>query len=395
MKHFPTVLALLTLLILGGCTGTQEAALPTLLIVGSVQPGGAQLQLLEDVRDPLATPPRSLVPVTGSSRPLPAPPVSLDVVERNGSRSELVVLVRDDSLDITELHFFDLSDLDTGDPNFFAQSRTPIDVASILPVEVTEGLPVCLTQVQVGPGTATGPGRYAALLDSCTGAGIAEVHVIDLQEEEHLFSLANEFTGVRPLPAGIHVDQERDLLFFASADFGETAVWSTPLTGDTVPQLVGNADLDLETADRADLAPASNGIALLADDLLALVPFDAGGDTPPGPATTLTAGESILPDPLGNLETLVVLSRSAVAIHDGPLNGDPEEFSLTAPLAGATLEPVERFAYLLEEGGIEILDLFPYAEPPADRLLFREVAGLDDPRVISWAFASQGAATTP
>jgi hypothetical protein len=379
----PVTACLLSALLvtLAACTGTREDLLPTLLVVGSVDATGAShLMIIEDVFDPGATPARTLVPVTGSKRLLPAPPVSLDVTDRKGARDELVVLVRDDGLGLSALHFFDLSELDPGDPASFSTSRPPIDVGALLMTEATSGAPVCLSEVQVGA-----KGRYAALLDdgACRD-GIPEIHVVDLVELKYLFSVSTSFAGVRPLPAGIFVNQSRDLLYFATGEIGATKVVSMPLTGGEKEE-VGEAELELESAQSSDLAAVADGIGLLADGDLSLVRSQAGA-----PARSIDSeigATMLLADPTGNLAQLVAFSDSKVAIFAGPEDDDPLAYSLRETLVAATLEPVQLFAYLLEEGGIEILDLFPYAEEPSNRLLFVPLGELTDPRVITWSYA--------
>jgi hypothetical protein len=367
---------------LAACTGTREDLLPTLLVVGSVDAAGAShLMIVEDVFDPGATPARTLIPVVGSERLLPAPPISLDVTDRNGARDELVVLVRDDDLGLTALHFFDLSELDPTDPASFTTSRSPVNVGALLMAQATSGAPVCLSEVQVGA-----QGRYAALLDdgACRDNGLPEIYVVDLVEGEHLYSVSTAFPVVRPLAAGIFVDQSRDLLYFATGEIGATQVRAVPLTGGT-EAVVGETDLELDGAQSSDLAAMADGIGLLADGDLSLVRPQAGA-----PARSVDSeidADILLADPTGNLAQLVAFSESKVAIFAGPEDDDPLAYSLRETLVDATLEPVQLFAYLLEEGGIEILDLFPYAEEPSNRLLFVPLGELTDPRVITWAYA--------
>lgn len=369
-------LCLLALLVLAGCTGTQEESIPILLVVGSVENGGSQLQLVEDVRDPLANPPRNLVPVPGSVQPLPSPPVSFDVVDRNGERSELVVLDEGGTV-----RFFDLSNL----PSSFSPSRNSVNVAELIPADSAVGPAFCWRQVQVG-GEPAQPGRYAAVLDSCS-AESTEVYVVDLIDEQFLYALSLEHVAAQPLlPAGIYVDQVSNRLYFATDDFTDTLVQSLPLGGDAGPEELGQVAIDPLRA--TDLAPLANGIGLLGDDLLAVVPFEGTPQSSPAD-TGLSSAKRLLPDPSGNVELLVALSDSRAALLDGLEDEDPVSLFLQEPLADATLEPVQRFAYLLEEGGIEILDLFPYAEPQADRLLFFDLPGLGNPRVITWAFGTQ------
>ena len=366
---------LLALLVLVGCTGTQEESIPILLVVGSVESGSSQLQLVEDVRDPLANPPRNLVPIPGSIEPLPSPPVSFDVVDRNGERSELVVL--DES---GVVHFFDLADL----PTSFGTSRTAVNVAALIPPESAVGPAFCWQQVQVGGGPEQ-PGRFAALLDSCS-ADLTEVYVVDLIDEQFLYALTLEHVEAQPLlPAGTYVDQASNRLFFATDEFTDTLIQSLPLAGGGAPVELGQVAIDPLMA--TDLAPLGNGIGLLGEDLLAVIPFEGSVQSPVD--TGLSSAELLLPDSSGNVELLVALSDSRAALLEGLEDEDPASLSLQEPLVDATLEPVQLFAYLLEEGGIEILDLFPYPEPRSDRLLFVDLPGLEDPRVITWAFGNQ------
>jgi hypothetical protein len=382
--------AALLLVLLPACTGTSEADLPTLLVVGTGAP--AQLQLLEDVYQPSGTPARTLVPVPGSERELPAPPVSLDVVDRVGARSELVVLVHSDAEGVAELRFFDLSDLSATDPSRFVMSRPPLDLTALLQAESEIPQPICPVEVEVSD-----DGRHAALLDdgSCRESGFPDIYVIDLTLRRLLYALSVEHPAVNLLPAGIHIDQATDLLYFAAGSLAPIEVLALPITGASRPADLGAASISPVAGDDADLARVADGIGLLTGDRLALVPF---GDEDQGavePVSTLVAAERLLADPAASLDVLVVLSADRVAIHQNAEDDSPQTYPLRAAPVGATLEPVQRFAYLLEAGGVEILDLFPYAEPPASRTLFVSVPGLAEPAVITWAYPSDVGGALP
>jgi hypothetical protein len=387
----PRVARLLALAVLAfalpACTGTREATVPILLVIGSVGPDGPQLSLVQDVYDPGATTPRDLVPVAGSETDLPLPPVSLDVVDRTGNRGELVVLVSDGT--DSRLHFFDLTGIDPGAPAALPASRQPVDIAAQLLAET--GLPaVCPVEVAVG-----GNGRYVALLDdgSCRG-DLPDLFVYDLTQEELVLSVSSEFPALELVPAGVFVDQSRDLLYFAVDSLNRVEIHSVPLAGSASTTTVGSAAVTTSLLGESELARASGGIAFLADDRLALVPL-GGGDAAAGPITTLDGAVSLLEDPGGGLDEIVVFSSSHVAIHADPDDDDPETYSVRSAPIDTTLEPVQRFGYLLEVGGVEILDLFPYAERPASRLLFRTLPNLDEPRVITWVYSAEDPAAVP
>lgn len=387
---WPAALALL--LLLAACTGTRETQLPTLLVIGSGGQGSPHLMLVQDLYDPTATPPRSLTLVEGSEQPLPAPPVALDVVDRLGRRSELVVLLRDEQEETSLLHFFDVSALDPEDGNSFVPSRAPVDLTALLAAEPDVATPICPTEVAAGA-----EGRYIALLDSgaCRPGGIADIYVVDVVAGKLLFSLSAEHPAVEVLPAGIFVDQETDTLYFAAASLARTEIRSLPLTGADQTTPVGSVEIDPSVVETGAIARVAGGIAVVGDNLLALVPVAANSEPQTEPATTLPAARALIADPAGALEELVVLSQTRAAIHQGPADSEPEEMRLHGPPVATTLEPSERFAYLLEPGGVEILDLFPYAEPPATRLLFVEIDGLSEPSVITWVQTSQAALATP
>lgn len=395
LRHLTQLLKWLSLatalLTLAACTGTREASLPTLLVIGSVGPSGPQLLLVEDIFQPGATPPRDLVQVSGSETPLLAPPVSLDVVDRNGARSELVVLARNADTGEAHLQFFDLTDLDPDAGQPLASGRAPLDIATLLQDEATDGAPVCPVEVAVGGG-----GSLAALLDdgSCRD-GIPDIFVVDLDSREFRFALS-EFPGVELLAAGIFVDQRNDTLFFAAESLNRIEVHSLSLAGDDgAATPVGDAELSATSGTATDLARQADGIGLLADERLALVPISGAGTDTADSVRTLADARMLLSDPTGTLEELVVLSGTRVAIHADAADSNPQEFRLSATPVDATLEPVQRFAYLLESGGVEILDLFRYAEPPSSRTLFIALPDLEEPRAITWAYAAEGAPAAP
>jgi hypothetical protein len=376
------LLALVSLAVaLQACTGTREAAVPILLVIGSVGPDGPQLSLVQDVFDPGAATPRELVPLAGSETDLPLPPVSLDVVGRTGDRGELVVLVSEGPA--SQLHFFDLTGIDPSAPTPLPGSRGPVDIAALLLAET--GLPaVCPVEMAVGGG-----GRYVALLDdgSCRD-DLPDLFVYDLEQLELILSVSKEFPALELVPAGIFVDQSRDLLYFAVDSLNRVEIHSVPLTGSAGTTTVGSAAVTTSLLGESDLARATGGIAFLADDRLALVPLD-DDDSTVGPITTLDSPISLLEDPGGSLDEIVVFSSTRVAIHTDADDTEPETYPLRSAPIDTTLEPVQRFGYLLEDGGVEILDLFSYAERPASRLLFRALPDLGEPTAITWAYAAE------
>lgn len=372
--------ALVLALPVTACTGTTENTVPTLLVIGSVTPSGSQLELVQDVYAPGTATPRDLVRVPGSTTSLPAPPVSLDVVDRNGGRSELVVLTQAPDLTTAELHFFDLSGLDPAVAEPLPSSRASVDVSALL---AAEGIsPLCPVEVAVGA-----DGRRAALLDdgSCRD-GVPDIFVIDLETNE-TFAVSQEFTILDLLPDGLFVDQSTDLLYFPAQSLNRVDVLSVPMTGAaTQPTTVGSADLSADASGDNDFAPVAGGLGLLFDDELAVVQVGEEVEEASGVATLIGAS-MLLRDPGGSLDEIVVLSDDEGAIHADATDEDPEEFTLSRSPVDATLEPVQRFAYVLGAGGVDIVDLFPYADERGDRVLFRELPGLDDPRVITWTQA--------
>jgi hypothetical protein len=377
------------LLALAGCTGTQEAQLPTLLVIGSAGPGGPQLSLVEDIRDPAAAQPRRLEPVANSERPLPAPPVSLDVVDRNGARGELVVLIDDSAR--TELRFFSLEGLNGSDPSAFEESRELVDLDTVLADVIAAVSQICLAQVQV-----SGDGRFVALFDDGTcrdGSPQPDIYVVDTIAQALVYSVSIEDPDI--LPFGIYVDQSRDLLYFASGSILQTDVLALPLDGPEDPAPVGSVSVPpLIEVEGTDLAPAGGGIAVLADDALAVVSL--ADEDPSAPVRTLLDARKVLPDPSRTLDEIVVYSSNRIAVHTDAVDADPELSPPSlATLVDATLEPVERFAYLLADGGIYILDLIPRSTAPIYGLDFHSIEGLTEPRVISWTYAADEGAAGP
>lgn len=173
--------ALLGAALLTACTGTAEPGNPVLLIVGQGDAEASEVVLIEDTFAVRGATPDRFAFVAGSARPLPAPAVAYDVVDRTTTRRELVVLSRGAAQAGSapaQLTFFALSGLNAANPEAFTQTRQ-LELGEL---EILPNLPTpsfCPVDVQV-----THNGLYAAVLNNpqvCGGNAInASVDILDL-----------------------------------------------------------------------------------------------------------------------------------------------------------------------------------------------------------------------
>lgn len=214
------LLSLFALLLLAACTGSSEAPVPILLVVGYSDATGANVGLIQDDLGQAQT---RLTFVPNSARPLTFPAVDFDVVDRENGRNSLVVLSRDGARTTTgsvgTLTTFRLTGIDPENPaNFVETSEVVIDIENFPPVPTTLGPnPVfCPKRVQV-----TQSGTYAAVLHDPSLCGLQLspfVDILDLQGSRLLQRL-NTFPASS---SNLYLAQgaSEDLLYYATRAAG-------------------------------------------------------------------------------------------------------------------------------------------------------------------------------
>lgn len=391
---------------LAGCTGTSETTAPYLLVVGlddpSATPAGPQLALVEDQYSPLQATTERLTLVAGSRRALPYPAVGSDVTHRAGARERLAVLTRDlggGAAPASALLFFDLADIDPTNPVAFAPSATPGTLQLTGAGGILESVPgvsgaPCPSAVQVST-----DGSLAAILDdrgACSGNAndLVYLYLVDVA--------ARTASVVLPsaplLPAGPYLDQADgdEHLYFL-----EEGIDSARLFRMTLPD--GNPgpyqSVTLKGTNQRVLTGTSATLVALRPGQLEAV--DPASTTTVTNVATVSGSHALAVDPTTATSQILVLGTSQSAVHADAADDKPVKLEVTG-VAGA-IDPVNRFAYELQDGGVvAVLDLLqiagggsgaPFRRFSVPELVLPRTAAGDTIGVLSWARAALPPAT--
>lgn len=409
---------LLTLLalLLGGCTGTFETRPPVLLAV-AFDDGSPALALLVDTFSALEPgQSRELTLLPWSRRALPAPGVALDVVDRAGARSALLVLARSDASGRSFLRGFTFDDVDlTSETGFTPLSRYellldgPEDDPGLLDRLGPKGPDdYCLTEVE-----ASADGEFIAVFDDrerCGGdSGIKDVYVIDV-DAGTVVSPTVDF-GERASGAGLALAQglERDtgFLFFLDA-FATLFRWD-PVEEERLELGPVDSGVDPEFRDLATVG--SDTLVVLSREFYKLVDLSVA-DIAVLEVPTAIDARRVVDDPFDIVPALVLLGGgntddafTRFSIHATLDNSDPDlevGFAVISGVTAATLEPVDRFVYLVRDGEVLVFDLLTYlsavqqGELPAVSAFFTRCADasnhcpvpeLENPTAVTWTRA--------
>ena len=388
------IAAALALGILAACTGTFEIRPPTLLVVAFEDPQPA-VGLVRDTFNALEPgQSRALTFVTGSRRALPARAIDVDVVDRAGTRTAAVFLLRADGTDVAYLRGFDLADIDPDDPTAFA----PADAFSVLLAndgpDGDEGIledppaPVCPTAVEV-----TTDGRFAAVFEQRSACGGSEFRAIYILDLDPLITggeplLVRSIDAPAPAAPGMYLDQERVL----DPDLREALYFVDPLG--LVKRYVFETD-EVETLDAAgvpgdtdalvDIGRVLDLLVLVADDGYLLIdPTEAAPVAEPvESAEDLTR---LVRDPYGVTDEAVLLAGDRLVVHPEVSEAEFREETSAPARTGAVTDPVDRFVYLLGDARIGIYDLLAAEE---ERLVVTPFAVPEIPSadVMTWTRA--------
>lgn len=352
-------------LLLSACTGTTEPRPPTLLIVGVAGGGGPELALIEDA-GPLAQP--RLRYVVGSARALLADAVSIDFEDRAGARAAAWVLSR--SVASTGgtpqvsayLQRFDVEAIDAAAPAAFAEdvsARLTLSAPGGALLEDPDvGRQACPTALQVSR-----LGRWAVVLDDPTACGLAGFAVqwlIDTREGS-----ATPLGGsTSVLATGPYTDQSQgsERAFFLVSATGDAQVFAVDLSDDSPGPGAWYERARVDTGEVGgatflDMAGSGDVVSGLSTARVGSV--DLLDPTAPQPPVTLTdsvqIGASLLADPFGVASELLVVGPSRTVVVRTPIG--PEVAAATFTAASGTIDPVLRFAYVLGQRSVLLIDL--------------------------------------
>ncbi len=432
MKHVTKVVAKLGLLasVLGAltaCTGSFEPPSPTLLIVG-YQNDGAKVALIQD--DLLVNPNR-LTFLPGSVRPLPAPGVDYDIVDREGSRRALVVLSRSVGTGsaTASLTTLSLTGIDPANPVNFAQQSTVV-INDFTPVpEQAPGpgqnpTPVqnifCPSRVQVTQG-----GDYAAVLNNPSLCGLQQQPFIDILDLRGL-RLLDRLPNVSP--SGLYLSQgaAQDLLYYATPEAGSLRLQRATLPrpgqvfspGDEVESVpVIAVSTPAGQNDAVDLQRAGDSfderlVFLFRNRLVDVTGFGIGDTAEVGdPTETPPENASVVRDDERIAEGTFILSTPEAGIFtylppQDTVDQDTEQESTRVSAVDAVLESNQDLIYFVSDAtdddppGISLFDLGAYRTGSSLSQPNRiAVPQLSEPSFITWTQsapqATQTAVPTP
>lgn len=344
--------------LLAGCTGTTEPRPPTLLVVGYAAASGPTLALVED-GGPTAGQAR-LQFVAGSERALLADAVAIDVEDRDFTRASAWVLVRAQTTSggvlavQAWLQRFAVAGIDAAAPAAFAEDPARrVVLSGSGGVLVDPGLPgrtVCPSALQV-----TRNGQWALILDDPAACGEAGFPVQWL-----LNTVTGSASALRAtadvLATSPYTDQvvggERGY-FLVSAP-GGAQVYATDFTNSAT--WLGQARLGDSSA-LVDMAGSGSVLVGLTTSRLTSLDLSDPSATPTAATLEVNAGPwaRLVTDPLGATTEVLVLNGNRVALHRTP--GTPEVGPVLVAAAAGSIDPINRFAYLLTNGSITLVDL--------------------------------------
>jgi len=347
--------------LLAGCTGTKEPRPPTLLIVGYEAAGGVPTLALVEDAGPAEAGLQRLEFVAGSERSLEGAAVGLDFEDREGSRGAAWVLTRSQSTVGGEvqvsayLQRFTTQAVNPAAPTGFAEDTgARVTLTGPGGALVDPGLPgrtACPSTVQVSR-----TGRWAVILDDPTACGLSDVPVQWLLDTQALTAGALRATA-DVLAASPYTDQAsvNERAYFLVNAIQRAQVYST----DFATPAAWYKGMELESGDSPMLDMAGSGTLLVGLSEKTLTSVDtsdpAAKTTPATLKQAAGAGSRLVMDPFGAATEVFVLGANRVAMHRSP--SAAEVGSIPNYAAAATIDPANRFAYLLTNGAVEIVDL--------------------------------------
>lgn len=371
----------LFLLLLAACTGTSSPQPPRFLLVTHDSGGGYVASLLLD--DHAATQRFSLL--TAADTPLAGEPVSSDVVDRAGERSQVVLLLRTAPakysaafLDVAGLELASLTTLD----------QHLVDLTPLLAPQLDKPTDLCLTELQ-----SSHDGAVLALLNvpAVCDAGSLATPSVFLVDAAGSGSLIGEFANTLDLlPSGLYLAQgtpdEADRLYWLEGGVGAARLTQLNLTdhGSSYPaDFSTGSDIpvpdDFSFSDGAFTATQGSTIHLLRD-------------TASTRAISSSSGRwQVVADPWADqLQALVLLnptSSSRLLVFRGAADSSPFDWAVGRNVTAATLHPVQLWVYLAYPGGIGTVDLVSVldgADSSSETRRLYNVTGLGSPGQVVW-----------
>jgi hypothetical protein len=375
-------------LALVSCTGTPEDEPPVFVLAGVINGDKAELILFEDryrfVNDMDSTTRFKFF----DRQDLPAPAVDFDIVDRVNTRSELIVLTRDDKE--SYIHFFSLLGIKTA-ANFTETTSKRINLAKLtgLPTDIE----LCPSNIQV-----TRDGTFAAILNvatpTCGEEDDIRLLIIDLKNRKYLRQVR---PNIFPL-SSIHpiIDQSSDILYFLSTSGGSgvklNSLERSNFTSTESPSFgVRTYDTAIQTnTNQTDFMKLSSSFLTLNPSINSQSIYTyttVSGDTLKNETIpTIARVESFIPDYTNQYTQVFILGNSRLAIHQNAETTtlpNRIEGSTTAMLG--TINTFTDFLYLVSDNTIEVFDLLELQDNPSSIVLETEtISDLNNPSILTW-----------
>jgi hypothetical protein len=359
--------AFLALSLLVACTGTDEIGVSTLLVIAYGDGGSAdKLALVEDTFFLNLEGSRGegrfrFLP--GSEQPLVEPSITgvvpkviaYDVLDRNGDRSELVVLSRDETTepDRSFISFYNLANINPDAPADFA--FTDKGTIEITALENPDALTFFPTRVQV-----SSDGRYVAILNDF--ASVAATDSIDVIDTSGVPSFVKHLDdSIVSTTFYLEQSSARDRLFFLKQQASGSELAFLDLA-----DLAERDNLEITIPESQSSSNQVVDMNQVLDQLLVLqpsqfTPIAISGSTPQlgEKITGLSSSRKLIPNNSSTLENVLTLSSSNLSVLRSV--NVPEDVVFDSTTINATdgsVEPAGGFVYFLATSGDRPLTVF-------------------------------------
>lgn len=350
---------------LAACTGTSEERLPTLLVVGFGEAAQPEVALIRTALTAAEEAEGGFTFLEPSRQGLAAPAVDFAVTERNGSRSELVVLSRAES-GAAYLDFFNLQGISADAPDAFAPSRPRRALSSFPGVAAN----FCPEAVQVSR-----TGRFAVVFSGTSCGDDAAVDIFDLETNRALPRITGGTFGLVTAPP--YLDQQTDTLYYLQQKVNNAELIALRLAD---PDFAATSVATLPGLDQRGLTQIGATLLMLYPSSFVTVPLAT--PTENVVVDSVPDSRSFI-DNLSPVETSVlILGSNRLTVHR--LLDDADEQSVPIPVRSATYDPLERFVYLASEGQIVRFDLLRYSGSFSGLLRTFTLPELVQPGPITW-----------
>lgn len=387
--------------LLSGCTGTSEDPLEVLFVVAyGTTAAEAGIAIVEDVTAAGGSDDFIIVP--NSRRPLPAPPVDYDIVDRLNQRSELVVLSRvlDTTNNLANVLFFNIEELSPNDPVTFQESR-PRLVINLNNLAIAAGVSpapssFCPVALQVDS-----DGRYIALLNDqsqCASTDPDAINLIDLDASGGPTIVAHIQDPIITTAFFLEQDKsrggDRDSLYYFEEVAGQPELQrlDMPENNDDEPE-PSSLDITIESRsgnEIVDFGGVFEDYLVLRERSFIVIPNQGGALSQPDEsdavATSSNSRRAVFDD-FRRTQALLILSDSRLTVHQSILDEDENDIFLQNAIG--VIDPLNEFAYLFGTGRVSRFDLFTYDGDEIDSDNYRNfrVDDLPTPAFAIWVQA--------